>query len=225
MADKIVNESVADKLNSKLEKSGKLVFAVCVAVAVIVVAVIAVSFACGKSAEAGIEQVDSISYELTKDAQELKGDELAARQNAALDKLAALSEKSGIVGIRANMLIADLKFAQKKYDEAKVAYVKAAEANKKAYTVAVAYFNAGVCAEELNDLDSAAKYYGEASADADFVLADHALFSLGRVNETKAAYADAKAAYEKLNDLHPTSSWGQMAKSRLLALKAAGNIQ
>lgn len=231
MADKIENETLASSLNAKLEKSKGAVFAVCgiVVAAIVVVAVIATVKS--KATSKGIEQIDTISYTLTKDADKLpegeseKAAEIASRQNAAIEQLSALSEKSGVVGLRANMLIAEIKFAQKNYEEARAAWLKAISAKGKNYTTSLCYFNAAVCSENLGDAESAISYYKSASDDEDFVLVDHALFSLGRVNESAQKYEDAKAAYEKLFDLHSTSDWGKLAKSRLIALKAAGNIQ
>lgn len=240
MAEKVQKESFADKLNASLAKSSKALIAAVIIVVVAFAAVIVISNVKSSLARKGLEQIDSITYALTResadsntgDGSEISEDEKnakksedkAARQKTALEQLAPLASKSGIVGVRANMLIADIKFEQKNYSEARDAYVKAAE-GKKAYTRALNEFNAAVCSEELGDNDSAVKYYKAASDDNDFVLIDHALFSLGRVYEAKSAFDDAKAAYEKLNGLHPSTSWGQMAKSRLIALKADGKIQ
>lgn len=240
MAEKIQKESFADKLNASLAKSSKAILSAAVAVIVVLLAVIVVSNVNVSATKNGIEQIESITYALTKNSDDSsssgdselsedeqkakKEEEKLARQTTALEQLSSLSSKSGIVGVRANMLVADIKFDQKKYDEARDAYVKAAE-GKKAYTRALNYFNAAVCSEELGDDDSAEKYYKAASDDSDFVLIDHALFSLGRVYEAKSDFENAKSAYEKLNDLHPATSWGQLAKSRLIALKADGKIQ
>ena len=238
MAEKIQKESFADKLNASLAKSSKALLAVIVIVVVAFIAILVVSNINSSSTKKGIEQIETITYALTKESEnsnensEISENEKSAkeaeaktaRQKTALEQLAPLASKSGIVGVRANMLIADIKFDQKDYSSARDSYVKAAN-GKKAYTTALNNFNAGVCSEELGDTDSAVKYYKAASDDKDFVLIDHALFSLGRAYEEKSSYDDAKAAYEKLNDLHPSTSWGQLAKSRLIALKAEGKIQ
>ncbi|MBQ9207702.1 MAG: tetratricopeptide repeat protein [Treponema sp.] len=231
MADKIENETLATSLNAKLEKSKGTVFAICGIIVVAIVIIAVVATVKSKSTAKGIEQIDSISYALTKDADKLpegeeeKASEIANRQNKALEELASLSDKGGIVGLRANMLIAELKFAQKNYEEARAAWLKAIAAKGKNYTTSLCYYNAAVCSEELSDNENAIAYYKSASEDEDFLLIDHALFSLGRVNEASQKYDDAKAAYEKVNELHSTSNWAQLAKSRLIALKASGKIQ
>ena len=225
MADNKQTETLATALNAKLEKSKGLVFAICGIVVALILIIAVVATVKSKSTEKGIEQIDSISYALTKDAADLSEDDVLARENTALEQLAPLSAKGGIVGLRANMLIAELKFAQKNYSEARSAWLKAISAKKSAYTTPLCYFNAAVCSEEMNDTDNAIAYYEAASGDEDFLLIDHALFSLGRVNESAQNYDAAKAAYEKLVELRATSNWGQLAKTRLIAMKTAGNIQ
>ena len=225
MAEKTENETLATSLNKALEKSKGLVFAVAAIIVVVIVAMAVIATVKSKSTENGIEQIDSISYALTNEAAELSADDIAARQSKALESLSELSEKSGVVGLRANMLIAEIKFAQKNYEEARSAWLKAVSAKSKAYTASLCYYNAAVCSEELDDTENAIAYYKSASDDADFLLIDHALFSLARVNESAQKFEDAKAAYDKLVELHATSSWAQLAKSRLIALKAAGKIQ
>ena len=225
MADKIQNETLADSLNAKLEKSKGTVIVVAV-VAVILIAVVAI-FATvrTKSIEKGIEQFEQISFSLTDKATDISAEDLAARENKALEELSSLTGKGGIVGLRANMLVADLKFAQKNYEEARSAWLKAVEIKKSEYTAPLCYYNAAVCSENLGDNEKAISYYKSASEYDDFLLIDHALFSLGRVNEEAEKFTDAKAAYEKLVELRPSANWGQLAKSRLISLKANGKIE
>ena len=225
MTEKIEKETLASSLNAKLEKSKGAVAVFVAIVVVVIVAVAAFATIKSKTTEKGLELFDSISYSLTDKANDLSKDDVLARENKALEELSALTEKSGIVGLRANMLAADIKFSQKNYEEARSAWLKAIAAKGKNYTTSLCYYNAAVCSEELNDIESAVSYYKSASEDEDFLLIDHALFSLGRVNESAEKYADAKAAYEKLFELRSTSNWGQLAKSRLIALKAAGKIE
>ncbi|WP_294430248.1 tetratricopeptide repeat protein [uncultured Treponema sp.] len=227
MADKNEKETLATSLNSALEKSKGLVFAVAAVVVLVIVAVAVVATVKSKATANGIEQIDTISYNLTNvssEEKDLSAEDIAARQTKALEELASLSGKSGVVGLRANMLVAEIKFAQKNYEEARAAWLKAAEVKKNAYTASLCYYNAAVCSENLGDTENAVAYYKSASEDKDFLLVDHALFSLGRVNESAQKYEDAKAAYEKLSELHPTSSWAQMAQSQLISLKVAGKI-
>ena len=190
-----------------------------------IVAVAAFATIKAKSLENGIAKFDSISFALTNATGTLSDEEVAERQNKALEELNPLLSKGGVVGLRSNMLAADIKFAQKNYEEARSLWLKAAQLNKKAYTSSLCYFNAAVCSENLGDNENALSYYKTSSENEDFLLIDHALFSLGRVSETLGKYEDAKDAYEKLFSLRPASNWGKLAKTRSIALKAQGNIQ
>ena len=225
MIEKTEKQTIETSLNSVLEKSKGIVFAVAAVVVVVIVAIAVFATVRAKSIEKGISQVDSIAYNLTNDSKDLSEADIAARQDKALEELAVLSDKSGVVGLRANMLVAEINFSKKNYDAARQAWLKAVQAKNNNYTTSLCYYNAAVCSENLNDSDNAIAYYKSASEDEDFLLVDHALFSLARVNEDVKKYDDAKAAYEKLNSLHSSSSWAQLAKTRLIALKNAGNIQ
>ena len=225
MIEKTEKETLATSLNSALEKSKGAVIAVSAIVVVAIVAVAVFATVRAKSIEKGISQVDSISYNLTNESKDLSESDVAARQAKALEELAALSDKKGVVGLRANMLIAEINFSQNNYENARSAWLKALGAKGKNYTTSLCYYNAAVCSENLNDSEKAIEYYKAASEDEEFLLIDHALFSLARVNEVNEKYEDAKAAYEKLSSLHSSSSWAQIAKTRLIALKNAGNIQ
>lgn len=225
MAEKFTQETSAEKLDSFLTRNRKAILTVALIVVVAVIAVAACVVVNAKNTEKGLAKVDAISYALTQNASDLAGEELASRQDKALSELASLTGKGGIVGTRANMLAGDLYFQKKDYENAKTAWVKAAEAKKNAYTAPISYYNAAVSAENLNDLDDALAYYQKAADAEDFLLADHALFNVGRVNEAKQDYAAARDAYNKLNDTNPNGDWASLAKSRLIALKANGSIE
>lgn len=226
MAEKFVQEeTTAEKLNSFMTRNRTPLLTCALVAIVAVVVVLAVVVIGGKATEKSLAKVDAIYYALTKDAASLEGDTLVARQDAALTQLDGFVGKGGIVGVRANMLAADLHFQKKNFEAAKDAYLKAARAKKNAYTAPLAYFNAATCCENLKDLDGALDNYALAADSADFMFVDHALFNVGRVNEAKGDFKAAQEAYNKLNDKNPNGDWAELAKGRLIALKAAGNIE
>jgi tetratricopeptide (TPR) repeat protein len=225
MSEKVTKTSSADSLGTFLVKNRTILLSVIILLLVIVICAGVVVSIAGKSSANGLEQIDTITYTLTKDAADLTGNELAARQDAALSSLAPYAKKGGIVGVRANMLTADIQFQKKDFENSRTSWLKVASLQKDSYTAPIAYFNAGVCSEELSDNGNAITYYENASKAADFLLANHALFSLGRVKEAKGDFEGAKAAYKKINDDHPSDSWAQLGQSRILALQASGKIQ
>jgi tetratricopeptide (TPR) repeat protein len=178
-----------------------------------------------KSAEKGLSEIDMITYTLTNKSSDLSETDLDARRKIAMENLAPLVKKGGIVGVRATMLAAELSFQKKDYIQARTYWLEAAKSGRKSYTVPLAYFNAAVCSEELNDTDSAISYYQKAADTPDFFETEHALFSIGRIKEGKQDFKGAAEVYKKLNDKGSSGSWAQLAKSRLLVLKIAGSIE
>lgn len=225
MADTDNKKSLSVSLNAALEKSRGLVVAISVVVFVLILAVVIVATVVSKSTERGIEKIDTITFTLLNEADSISEEDVSVRISSALDSLSELTGKGGIVGARANMLSAELVFIQKKYDSARDFWLKAASAGKKSYIAPLSYYKAAVCCEELGDFDNAVLYYRAAASDKDFVLLDHALFSLGRACEQKQDFAAAEEAYERLNSRSPTSSWGLLAKTRLISMKADGFVQ
>ena len=155
---------------------------------------------------------------------ELSEEELAERKKIAKEKLGQYLSKSGIVGVRSNMIAADLAFSERDFENAKSYWITAASKGKNSYTAALAYFNVAVCAEELNDLDTAISYYSRSADFTDFYLSPHARFSEGRVYEQKNDYANAKKAYTALVDSKPNDTWANLAKTRLLSLDIEGKV-
>ncbi|MDE6350982.1 MAG: hypothetical protein K2K67_08265 [Treponemataceae bacterium] len=224
MAENTVQKTSAEKINAFLTRNRKVILTVCAFVAAAVIVGTVCVVVSVRQTEKGLAKLDAIAYALMQNAAELAGDDLAARQETALSALAALTGKGGIVGTRANMLAADLYFQRKDYESAKDAWLKAAGAKKNAYTAPICRFNAAAAAENAGDLDTALDCYQKAADAAGFLLADHALFSVGRVYEAKQDFAAAAEAYRRLNDASPDSDWASLAKTRLIALKASGSI-
>jgi hypothetical protein len=101
--------------------------------AIAAVAVIAFAFINEKNVNKGLEKIDLISYELTNKSSDLDDAGIAARQDSALSALAEYTGKSGVVGVRANMLAAEVHFQKKDYTSAGAAWLSAAEKGKKSY--------------------------------------------------------------------------------------------
>lgn len=216
MSDKKSNETISLKLNDFLVKYKGLVFGF-IAVLFVFVIVLSVGMTISSSAVSkGISQIDSIDYTFRKDTDEISGDDLLKKQDEALASLNPLLKNSGVVGSRANFLAADIYFQKGMFEESRECWINAAKKNSSAYTAPIAYYNAAVCSENLNDLESAIEYYEKVVSAKEFYLIDHAYFSLGRVNESKGDFEAAKASYEKISG--KTNEWGALAQSRLISI-------
>lgn len=220
MSEKKEKKSSSETLNGFLEKNKVILFSVLGAlVAAVVIYVVVVSVS-AKSTEKSLTVIEEVTYKLT-DASEVSESELAA----ALEGVTPYLSKGGVVGVRANMVAAEVAFQKKDYAAA-LDYWKAAGAKgKKSYTAPLTYFNMAVCCEELGNLSEAADSYKKAADVSDFVMKAHALFSLGRVYEALNENEKAAEAYNSLVSANPEDSWAKVAKTRLIDMKIKGNIQ
>ncbi len=225
MPENEVDNSIALSVNSAIERFRTVLLAVLVVAVLAVVGIVIGVIAHGKSVSSGIEQLDTIEFVLLKDASSLSESDISQRLQTAENQLLPLSKKGGTVGSRASLLLADVYFQQEKFEQACDSWVRAAQLKKNAYTTYISYYNAGVASEQLGELDKAISYYESASKDDEFPLVDHALFSLGRVQEGKGDFSAAVSAYTRLNDIRPSSKWANTAKSRMIALKQSGAIE
>ena len=218
-------ETASRKLAGFIEKR-KMGFIIClIAVICILAAYVIFASVANSNKVKGLQAIDEITFELTDKSSGLEDSEITARLNTAFEKASAYTNKGGIVGARANMLCAEITYQQKKYAESADFWKAAAEKGKKSYIAPLCYFNLAACYEETGNKDDAATYYKLAADDKSFVIRAHALFSYGRVLESKGDYANAAAAYTELNDTFSDDSWANLAKSRLIALKKDGKIE
>ena len=172
--------------------------------------------------KSGLADYDKIEYTYTNNFESLSEEKIVTRQNDALESLKALTGKKGVVGVRANMLAAEISFAKKDYVNSKDYWIAAAEADKKAYTSAYCYYNAGVCYEETGDNQTAAEYYQKALDDKQFLLDSRALMGLGRIKEASGDYKGASEIYQKIVDEFSSDSWKDLAQTRLIQLQVEG---
>lgn len=213
-----------EKVESFMMRNRKLLLAVIAVVVVAAVAVCAVFGIVDTLRQKDLAALDAIEYTYTKNAASIEASDLSLRQDAAVEALKPYLAKSGIVGVRANMLAGDIFFSKKDYLNSRDYWLKAARSGEKFYTAAICYYNGGVCAEELGDNENAATYYETASAKENFYLAPHALFSLGRVAEAMSDFARAKDSYQKIIDTYSGDDFAKLAHSRIISLTAEGKL-
>lgn len=224
MTTKKINESTSKKLEDFIFKNRKTILCV---VCVVVVAAAALCVVVGvrdSQNKKGLAAIDKIEFAYTSKAENLSETDIAARQNKVLDDVAAYVTKGGIVGVRANMLAADVYFAKKDYPSALESYLAAAKLGNKMYTAPLCNYNAAVCSEELGKKDEALKYYLEAAGTKDFYLASHALFNAGRIQESLGNDKDAAETYKKAVDGYSNDEWANLCQSRIIDLQVKGKI-
>ena len=223
MAD-FEEQTASKKLAGFIEKRKKGFITILIVVVALLIGYVIFASVANKNKEKGLQAIDEITFELTDKSTDLSDAELETRLNTAFEKASAYTSKGGIVGARANMLCAGITYQQKKYAESADFWKAAAEKAKKSYIAPLCYFNLAVCYEEAGKTDDAAANYKLAADNKDFVVRTHALFSYARVMESKGDYEAASAVYNELIDNYADSSWANLAKSRIIALKNEGKI-
>ena len=221
----VEKKSLSENLGDFILRNLRVIFVFCGVLLLGAVCAVVVISVNEKTIEKGLGKIDLISYELTNKSYDLSETEIAARQDKAVSSLSELVGKSGIVGVRANMLSAEIYYQKKDFENARSAWLAAAQKGKNTYIAPIAFFNAASCSEELGNLDDAAAGYKSASEVKDFYEAAHALFSLGRVQEAKEDFVAAAASYQVLVDKSPEDSWAKLAKNRLVSLKISGKVE
>ena len=212
--------TVGEKVAGYVETRRKVLITVLVVVIVAIGAFALVTGITTSSAKKGISALDAISYALTENSSELSDEEIAARKETALASLEKYNVKGGVVGVRANMLSAEIVYSNKDYAKAAEFWIKAVAKGKKSYTAPICAFNAASSYENVNDLENAAKYYEIAGNAEDFLLVSRANFNLGRVLEANGKNEEAVKAYKKVTEKDPDSSWGKLSKTQLIKLGA-----
>lgn len=225
MAEEKEAQTTSEKLGGFIGKNKKIFIAVLIVLICALAGYIVASTLINKATVKDLQAIDEITYTLTKDSSSIDEAEIELRRQTALEQASAYVSKGGIAGARANMLCADLTYQQKKFAESADYWKACASKAKKTYLAPIAYFNLGVCCEELGNLDDAAANYKLAADNVSFVIRTHAMFSYARVIETKGDFELASKAYSELCDNFPDSEWADLAKSRLIALKVAGKIE
>ena len=220
MAENDVKQTSTNKVNKFLEKNRKVIIVVFIGViACLIGFIVGVSLSSSQK-EKNLSRIDEISFTLTDESNVLEEGELNARRIDALDNLQPLVNKGGIVGARANLLCAELAYQQKNYEDALNYWKNAVAKSPKSYIAPIAYYQIGVCYEQLGKLEDAAQNYKTASESKEFALVPHAKFSYGRVLETMGKTDDAIEVYTDLNDKYPSDDWAKLAKTRIIALNA-----
>ncbi|MGP1369420.1 MAG: tetratricopeptide repeat protein [Treponema sp.] len=219
MENKFEKATIGEKLSAYIESWRTILLIVLIAAVLGVAAYSIAVTVISKSDKNGISAIDTISYNLSNESSSLSDEELDSRRNSAMKALEQYVSKGRITGVRANMLAAEIAYAKKDFATAASYWTAAAAKGKKSYTAPLAYFNAAVSYEAAGDLDNALANYKTASECEDFPMLAHAMFSYGRLLESKGDSDEALKVYKKLFDKVPDDSWAKLAKSRIIDIE------
>ena len=131
------------------------------------------------------------------------------------------SKSSGYAGGRAYWLMGRIYTTMKDWEKAENAWASSAKKAENTYLVPLAWFNAGVSAEQHGDYVSAIEHYSNSLLAQDGFPDDHrAWFSMGRLLEAVGDYEGAIEVYNNFIDLSKYDTpWINLAHSRIIALE------
>jgi tetratricopeptide (TPR) repeat protein len=127
----------------------------------------------------------------------------------------------GYAGSKAWSLAGIIYTKQEKWADAENAFMQSAEKGKKTHLYGPGLFNAGIAAEEGNDVDKAIEYYTRSAAVPGTIIGARAQFAIGRLHEAKGDTEAARLAYRNVIEQYPDYSgdtWRDFAQSRLIVL-------
>ena len=153
------------------------------------------------------------------EAAESETDREIAQLLAELEPFAG--KTSGYAGGKAWSIIAAIYSEKKEWEKAETAWAAAAGKSAKSYFEPIAWFNAGIAAEEQGKTTEAIDYYTKSiAAPAGFSSAPRAQFSIGRLHEAINENDAAIAAYRAVIAGWPLDqTWTSLANSRIITLE------
>jgi tetratricopeptide (TPR) repeat protein len=165
------------------------------------------------------ESLRSLIHEEHSDGEEEHSHGEVEELLAELESFA--KKNSGYAGGRAWSIIGNIRSERKEWAESEAAWAAAAGKSAKNYLAPVAWFNAGVAAEQQEKFEQAIDYYTRClSAPAGFSSAPRAQFSIGRLRETLGETDEAIDAYRAVITGWPQDQvWTNLAYSKIIALE------
>lgn len=222
---------IADAVSLFLTRYWKPIVFVLAGIAVIIVAVFVYLQIQSARADDSAQALESLQEdydawtEAEEDAQRTELEEAVLSQVEDI----ADSYDGMYAAARALMLRADLRWQKEEWADAASDYMQVAADYADTHLGPVALFNAAAAEESAGNTETALghinrlveRYAGEEPTPE----IARALFTQGRLNEMENNYDIAAEAYNRLVDEHPQSSWTNLARNRIIALKTRGLIE
>ena len=124
--------------------------------------------------------------------------------------------------MRANYTKGLISAEEEKWEDSILAFQKVAEEFPKTYLAPAALFNAASIADQSGDPEKALALYESVISTFSNVSTDvpETLFNIARLNEELGNADDALENYQRIIDEYSSSSWTNIAKSRIISIKA-----
>ncbi|MFO8063565.1 MAG: tetratricopeptide repeat protein [Spirochaetota bacterium] len=220
---------IADAVSQFLTRYWKIILGILVIVAVALIGVftyLEIRSARENAAARAFEELQD-DYESWQEAEEEERESLEDTVYSQIEEITG--EYSGMYAAsRARIIGAEIYWEKEEWDEAAAEYETVADEFSNSHIGPVALFNAAAAEEAGGQLESAAELldtFVERYADGEPTPElTRALFARGRVYEQLEDFDSAADSYERLVDEHSDSSWTNLARNRIIALKTQGRI-
>lgn len=134
-----------------------------------------------------------------------------------------LSDYDGTyAALRANYTKGLLFASEENWEESIAAFLSISEDFPESYVASASLFNAASIADQSGDTEQALSLYESIVDNFTGFSADipETLFNIGRLNEELGKADNAVESYQKIVDEYSSSSWTNIAKSRIISIKA-----
>jgi tetratricopeptide (TPR) repeat protein len=221
---------IADALSQFLTRYWKpIVFTLAAIVVVIVVVFVYLQIQSSRANDAAraLEQLEE-DYQGWLEAEEEGKDELEESVLSQVEDI--VGRYSGMYAAgRALMLRAELHWENEAWADSASDYKRVADDYTETHLGPVALFNASAAEEAAGNAETAIEHINllieRYSGEEPTPELARALFTRGRLNEAENNYDLAAESYNRLVDEHPQSSWTNLARNRIIALKTRGLIE
>lgn len=222
-------QRIADAVSQFLTRFWKTIVIILVIVAVAIIGVFTYSeirSARQNESARALEQLQD-DYESWQSTEEEQRESLEDTVHSQVEDI--VDEYSGMYAAsRALMIRAEISWENEQWGEAASDYERVADNYRDSHLGPVALFNAAAAQDAAEQpesavglLDTFVERYGGGEPTPELT---RALFARGRLYEQLENFDSAEESYTRLVDNHSESSWTNLARNRIIALKTRGVI-
>ena len=213
----------AEKVAEILKANSKKLIALSVTLLLVLVLIGFYETISSKKAEKALlhaEQIEDV-YKQWITSAEADQDTVSEELSALIAE--ALSDFDGsYAALRAYYTKGLLNAEEEKWDDSIAAFLAVTEQFPSSYLAPVALFNAASIADQSGDTEKALSLYEsiiEKFSDSSTDIPE-TLFNIGRLNEELGNADNAVVSYQRILDDYNSSSWTNIAKSRIISINA-----
>ena len=207
--EKTVEQKLINGISSFFEKNLKTIIIAVAAVVVVVLAIVIIVSATSNSKDSAQIKISEMEEKYT---------ELVSAEEPDWDsfetELSAMVKGDSYPSVKASYLLGLAHYDQAEYEEARDAFKKAYELNKKIYLAPLSLVNEAACEEALGNSTAAIALYSTIVSDyPESGVAAKALFNAGRIYYEQGNTELAKTYFEQVSTDYPNSEYGKLGKN------------